>query len=239
MSDTKTGSTAAATRVGRPWFEWAVLSWTFALAVFRKGTLEGADRTKVIVQMNRLYIIASTMLFVIITAASCNRIGSMQWGPTNSGNPFRLATFVLASYCLSRCIEVFYAFYRDAFDKLGRVKPDSDLRGRQRIGLALASYAELILDFAILYLIVPNEAWQSVNANRPQAVTDALFYSASAITTSGGGGFVPKGSVLQALTAFEIACGLILLVVCFAVYAAGISADRDDLRLRDGLQSDE
>ena len=67
----------------------------------------------------------------------------------------------------------------------------------------------------------PPDGWHDEGGNGPKSITDILFYSASAITTSGGGGFVPKSIVPQAFTVFEIACGLILLVVCFAVYAGG------------------
>lgn len=205
----------------RPPLAWLVLflSWTFAIAEFRKAGREGASRTAVIVQMNRIYFYLSVALVVGIAVASCNAIACLQWNPTNDGIAFRVATFLLGSYCLSRAIEVFYAFFRDAFDRLADKDPGSDLNGRRRIGLALTSYAEMILNFGMLLTLVPGDAWQTSNANPPTHVTDALFYSASTITTSGGGGFVPKGPIVQALTAFEIACGLILLVVCFAIYA--------------------
>lgn len=216
MNDVSTGE-----RDKRPPLAWLVLfvSWTFAIAEFRKGGRKGASRTAVIVQMNRFYFGLSLALVVGIAVASCNAIACLQWNPTNDGSAFRVATFLLGSYCLSRAIEVFCAFFRDAFDRLADKDPDSDLNGRRRIGLALTSYAEMILNFGMLLTLVPGEAWQTSNANPPRHVTDALFYSASTITTSGGGGFVPKGPIVQALTAFEIACGLILLVVCFAIYA--------------------
>ncbi len=208
---------------GRPLLAWLVIfiSWTFALAEFRKAGRKGPDRTAVIVQMNRIYFVASAALVAAIIVASGNTIACLQWNPSNDGTIFRSATFLLATYCLSRCIEVFYAFFRDAFDRLADREPDSDLQGRRRIGLALTSYAEMILNFGMLLSLVTAEAWQTTNANPPKHITDVLFYSASTITTSGGGGFVPKGAIVQALTVFEIACGLILLVVCFAIYAGG------------------
>ena len=87
--------------------------------------------------------------------------------------------------------------------------------------VALTSYLEMILNFSMLLALVRADAWHDESGNGPKSVTDILFYSASTITTSGGGGFVPNGIIPQVLTVFEIACGLILLVVCFAVYAGG------------------
>ena len=50
------------------------------------------------------------------------------------------------------------------------------------------------------------------------SVTDSLWYSASTITTSGGGGYYPNHWVGQLLSFYEVACGVILLVVCFTIY---------------------
>ena len=215
-------STADTSPQQRPWIEWVVLfcSWTFARATVRKKGLEGAARTAVIVQLNRRNLATSLGLAGALVAFSRNCIAATQWNAGNDGRLFRFATFVLATYCMSRAIEVLYAFCRDAFAKLADETSESDLDGRRRIGLALTSYVELILNFTILLALVPAAAWQDKNANPPTHVSDVLFYSASTITTSGGGGYVPKGIVVQALTAFEIASGLILLVVCFAVYAS-------------------
>ena len=204
----------------------AVVSWTFAIAMARKRSLRDAARRRVIVQMNTFYLVTSTLILAAIVTLSGNSLASTQWGPSDAGCAFRVITFIVASYCLSRCIEVSYAFIRDAFDKLARRSAGSDLRGPRRIGLALASYGETIINFTILLSLAPSGEWQDVNANPPTKVTDVLFYSASSITTSGGGGFIPKGVIVQALTAFEIACGLILLVVCFAVYAGHKEEDR-------------
>jgi len=202
-----------------PIYEWLVLftSWTYALASFRKRGQTGEARTGVITQMNRLYLIVSVVLVAAMLAYSSNKIGSTQGGGPDAGVAIGVVAFALGSYCLSRGIEVFYAFYRDAFDKLAKKPSQSSLDGHRRISLALTSYVEIIVNFALLLALLPADAWQAASA--PTSITDILFYSASTITTSGGGGFVPKGVVPQAFTVFEIACGLILLVVCFAVYA--------------------
>lgn len=203
--------------------EWIVLlcSWSYALASYRKRGRSGEARTDVIAQMNRLYLITSVVLIAAMIGYGGNSLASVQGGRADAGTAFVCVAFALASFCLSRGIEVFYAFYRDAFDKLADRPARSNLDGHRRIRLALTSYVEIILNFSMLLALVPADAWHDESGNGPRTVTDVLFYSASTITTSGGGGFVPKGVFAQALTVFEIACGLILLVVCFAVYAGG------------------
>lgn len=202
-----------------PAHEWVVLftSWTYALASFRKRGRIGEARTGVIAQMNRLYLIVSVVLVAAMLAYSGNKLASTQGGRPDATIASNVVAFALGSYCLSRGIEVVYAFYRDAFAKLAKMPSRSTLDGHRRISLALTSYAEMILNFAMLLALLPAHTWQAASA--PTSITDILFYSASTITTSGGGGFVPKSVVSQAFTVFEIACGLILLVVCFAVYA--------------------
>lgn len=134
-------------------------------------------------------------------------------------------SFVLfAWYPFSRCTEVFVAFMRDATHKLDPAKGSrSLLTWRGRVALALRSYLELVLDFALIYALAPSCAWQHGYA--VGRFTDVLSYSATTITTSGGGGYAAADWRLQALTAYEIACGVILLVVCFTIYVAHALAE--------------
>lgn len=210
----------AQARRRRSRLEWIplIFSWTLAKATWRKKGLRDGERTAVIVRLNRWNLGTSVLLTCVVIAWSRNDLSAMQWNAQNDGPVFLGLTFVFASYCMSRVIEVLFAFYRDAFAKLADEESESDLDGRRRIGLALTSYLEMILNFGLLMALVPCTGWQT-GTGSPALVTDVLFYSASTITTSGGGGFVPGGMTVQGLTLLEIACGLILLVVCFAVYA--------------------
>jgi hypothetical protein len=71
--------------------------------------------------------------------------------------------------------------------------------------------------------MLPAAMWQ--DGYRIHRFTDVLSYSATTITTSGGGGFAASHWLLQALTAYEIACGLLLLVVCFTIYVGHALAE--------------
>lgn len=163
--------------------------------------------------MNCRYLITGVALAIGAFCITGNRTGHLPWtwkwslllGPT-------------AYYLISRCNEVFYAFYRDAFEKLDkRSTPSSTLEWSTRVRLALNSYAELILNFAVLYAMIPASMWQC-GSQRPTSFTDLLSYSALTITTSGGGGFAAKYWLPQFLTVYEVLCGLILLVVSFTIY---------------------
>ncbi|WP_207901271.1 hypothetical protein [Sphingomonas sp. PP-CC-3A-396] len=162
--------------------------------------------------MNARYLAVGATLAGIAFVASHHGAGMVDW------TAWWPVLAPVAWYLLSRCNEVFLAFYLDAFDKL-RVnqRPSSALAWPTRVRLALNSYAELVLNFAVLYAMTPADWWQC-GAQRPTSFTDLLTYSALTITTSGGGGFVARHWVPQLLTVYEVMCGLMLLVVSFTIY---------------------
>ena len=122
-----------------------------------------------------------------------------------------------AYFLWSRCIEVLIAFYRDALDRLKGRRTGSDLTGPWRVSLALNNYLELVIDYALLYVLLPADTWKDA----PATFTDALWISASTITTSGNAGFTPLKWPPQLLSTLEIFGGVILLVVCFTLYSGG------------------
>ena len=125
--------------------------------------------------------------------------------------------YVWGYYLLSRCNEIFYAFLKDAYEKAKDISPMSSLKTGDRIALALKSYLELIINFAILYLLMPADYWDLCK-QAPSTIADALYFSGATITTLGDSNIVPMDPLLRLLTIYEILCGLILLVVCFAIY---------------------
>jgi len=205
----------------------SVLSPTWAYAEHKKAPLNDAGKTGFIRTMNAFYLKVAVALAFTVFLLSWNDLSEIQTNArswTDSIIVAQLLKFFLAGYLLSRCTEVLFAFYRDAAHKLQPKKTSNSLLGwGERVRLALRSYLELILNFALLYAMLPASMWQS--SYPPRHLTDVIFYSASTITTSGGGGFVPSHWLLQGLTVYEIACGLILLVVSFTVYVGhGLAA---------------
>jgi hypothetical protein len=144
---------------------------------------------------------------------------------------------------MSRFFEVLSAFHRDSLEKITKANASkSSLSWVWRVRLALTSYLELIVDFALIYALLPASNWVSNDTPHPTAVTDLLWYSANAITTSGGGGYIPLGLPLKVLSLCEILCGVVLLVVCFTIYASrapGGDPNAPDLRQGAGSRSKE
>lgn len=191
----------------------SIVSPTWGVAWLLKRGRRRHARAAIICWLNHLYLSLSVVA-VCVTLHVGNDL------PGERPHWWSSVSFDLWGwFLLSRCTEVFYAFYRDAFDKLGSVPPSSRLTPALRVRLALNSYAELILNFALLYRLLPSSVW--ADSGKPGSFSDLLFYSASTITTSGSGRLVIAKWPLQLLTVYEILCGLILLVVCFAIYAGG------------------
>ena len=119
----------------------------------------------------------------------------------------------------SRCNEIFFAFLKDAINKLSDKPPGSDLTNGNRVALALKSYLELVINFALIYFLFPVEnGWEC--GNSPDDILSALYFSGVTITTLGYGDYTPTHWFLQLTTVYEVFCGFILLIVSFAIYAS-------------------
>lgn len=193
----------------------SILSPTWAIADFAKTKW---DRTKVIEVLN------STYLWVSIASIVAVLVYQEYWAAPsakslNSSVPY-FFVFAWSYFLLSRCNEIFWAFLRDAFDKMDKAKASkSDLKPHDRVRLSLKSYLELVLNFSLLYALLPmtEEVWN--NKQLPIQITDAMYFSGVTITTLGYGDFSPAHWYPQFLTVYEVFCGFILLIVCFAIYS--------------------
>lgn len=130
----------------------------------------------------------------------------------------------LPIYALSRCNEVFMAFVRDVFDKLDKSKRDKNgLEYFERIQLALRSYVELIMHYALLYYLIDTNALfyhlGEQGFERPlEHFFDAIYFSVITIVSVGYGDICPIHPITQALVIYEVISGMLLLVVSFTVY---------------------
>jgi len=198
------------------------------------------NKAKVIRLLNAAYFSLSILsVFIIIL------LYKFLDTPTNVTNIEVGFLAIWSAFLLSRCSEIFYAFIRDAYDKVSeqsseerkvlwtkntiklknqmlkhdwitrRVKADK-LQNHDRLALSFRSYFELIINFSILYLLTPVSFWKE--CVRPQDVVESLYFSGVTITTLGYGDISPKHWYPQFLTIFEVLCGFSLIVVCFAVY---------------------
>ena len=206
-----------------PWL-FFILSPTWGVARLVKPT-DKLKRARVIRQLNCLYFtlaIAIAVLIVILTndTAATIRPEGFDWRAL-------FPQWLL----MSRFWEVSTAFLIDAQDKLRPKRASSALHWGERVMLALRSYAELILDFGIVYALLPRRAWvENLTTTPPDRITDMIWYSANVITTSGGGGFLPESPWAKLLSAAEVLCGVILLVVSFTVYVSRALGGRPTVR---------
>lgn len=204
----------------------SLLSPTWALADFTKRR---CDRTKTIKVLNSVYLAASVIgvTFIVIAQHLDNEIvcvGLYKSIPLSG-------VIVWFAFLMSRNNEIFLAFLKDAFDKMDsdeksgsendeqEIQP-SKLSPKDRIVLSLKSYLELVLNFSIIYALIDKSLW---NSSLPLSMTDFIYYSGVTITTTGYGDVTPKHWLPQFLSVYEVFCGVILLVVCFAIYAGRLN----------------
>lgn len=198
-----------------------ILSPTWAFADWLKSKF---DRTNTIKTLNSVY------LWVSIVSAGAIAAYQKLLGATVSSDLYTSLPYVViilwSYFLLSRCNEVFYAFLKDAFDKMGsdndastekNTSQKSSLTPRDRIKLSLKSYLELNLNFSILYALTEKSLWKDCHA--PTSIADAIYFSGVTITTTGYGDITPCHWYPQFMTIYEVFCGVLLLVVCFAIYA--------------------
>lgn len=192
-----------------------LLSWTWALANVLKPEHDREGRARIIRLMNMIYFLGSVGLVTTVIACTGDDLDRIR------PDGLRWWAVGLQYVLLWRFFEVLRAFHQDAFDKLLTPGSTSSLTFPERVRLALRSYLELIVDFALIYALLPVSAWvPTENPEPPASVTDLLWYSANVITTSGGGGFVPMSIPLKVLSVGEVFAGVILLIVCFTVYVS-------------------
>jgi voltage-gated potassium channel len=192
----------------------AVLSPTWAIADFAKKKW---DRTTVIEVLNSFYLWLSVVSAVGVVLFQEYWISN---DAISLNATLSYVTVYLWSYfLLSRCNEIFWAFLRDSFDQLENPQEKkSKLQPKDRVRLSLKSYLELVINFSLLYALTPatKEIWSS---NVPAHIADALYFSGVTITTLGYGDYSPAHWYPQFLTVYEVFCGFILLIVCFAIYS--------------------
>lgn len=195
------------------------LSPTWKIADYLKKKF---DRTKVINTLNALYLSVSLVSVICIIIYQEYFLNNMTMN-LNDSLSF-IVVLIWSYFLLSRCNEIFWAFLQDAFDRIDKNKNQfSNLTFADRIKLSLKSYIELILNFSLLYALLPanNEIWNTNNV--PTSIFDTIYFSGVTITTLGYGDISPNHWYPKLLTVYEVFCGFILLIVCFTIYTGNIN----------------
>lgn len=133
-----------------------------------------------------------------------------------------LAIWVLLwIFPVGRVDEMWYAFWRDAFDRLRGVDAgnSSGFSMVDRLRYLIRSYVEVTINFGILYFFLPAGMF-----TRPfRSILEALYFSATTITTAGCDIF-PCRAFSQFWCIYELAVGFTLVVVTFGSYIARIGS---------------
>jgi len=152
--------------------------------------------------------------------------------------PILILSILLLWRCVSRILEIFYAFYNDAHTHLSPTKRgnSSSLKYYERIHLALYSYAELILLYALVFYIlsgfsVISEVCYPVFNNGNGAIIldmiDSVYFSGVTITTLGYGDIQPSVALTKFLSVFEVLSGFALIIISFTVYVSRAIREMD------------
>lgn len=116
-------------------------------------------------------------------------------------------------YCVSRGNEVLVAFCKDSIRVIKGDNPSSSLTTSDRIMLAIHSYICIIIDFAVIYRLLGGKHIDGV-----MNIFDALYFSVITIATVGYGDLKPETYFGKYFAAFEVFCGMSLVVLTLATY---------------------
>ena len=152
--------------------------------------------------------------------------------------PILILSVLLLWRSISRILEIFYAFYNDAHTHLSPRKRgnSSSLKYYERIHLALYSYAELILLYALVFYIfsgisvIPEICYPVFNNGDGTVILDmidAVYFSGVTITTLGYGDIQPSVALTKFLSVFEVLSGFALIIISFTVYVSRAIREMD------------
>lgn len=133
-------------------------------------------------------------------------------------------------WALSRVNEIFMAFIKDVFDKLDlRKRNKNGLEYYERIYMALRSYAELTIHYAMLYFLLDTYHLQyalkmNLFNKRLKEPFTALYFSLMTIASIGYGEYYPVHPLSRGLVMYEVITGFLLIAVSFTVYV-GLNLD--------------
>lgn len=132
----------------------------------------------------------------------------------------------------SRCIEIPFAFLSDALDKTGEGSKKSNISVVTRIELSILVYFELLLNYSLIYTLLPIKHWEIGNTSMEQLVVqnvvdqgntftalNSLYYSVVTATTLGYGDMQPATNMTKFLSISQVLSSIVIIVISIAVYS--------------------
>ncbi|MEG1147705.1 MAG: ion channel [Niameybacter sp.] len=206
----------------KTWLKGCLAPTLWVSDTYKKSATSSANRGIRVKRLNKIYFGIALSIWGIL----------FLWGQV-AGNmpPLKVVLIFIPLWALSRVNEIFMAFIKDVFDKLDPSRRSKNgLEYFDRIGLALRSFMELTIQYAILYFILDTYYLQygfhGGLFNQPiESPFTALYVSLITIASVGYGDYVPVHPLARGLVMYEIITGFLLLAVSFTVY---VSLDLDE-----------
>lgn len=114
----------------------------------------------------------------------------------------------------SRANELWRGFGSDAFARLRHEPSHTPPQAADRIKLLIRSYGEVVLDFGIIYFLLPR-SWLRGDLH---SIVDALYFSGTSITTVGFGDITPAHPISKLLVMLEVFDGIVLAIIALGSY---------------------
>ncbi|MGL6173578.1 MAG: potassium channel family protein [Cellulosilyticaceae bacterium] len=189
--------------------KWSISPTLWISDCYKRSAKDSIKRGERVKKLNKTYLIIAIVLAVFI--AILNRL------PYN--NVLNVVVHMYPFYLISRCNEIFMAFVKDAFDKLNpATREENGLKYHERIQLALRSYIELILNYAMIYYIFDTFIGKEIFNLPLETLLNSIYFSVITIVAIGYGEYYPTHNLSKILVMYEVISGTLLLVVSFTVY---------------------
>jgi hypothetical protein len=193
------------------WLALSVVSGTLAWVLWSKP--ENPDeRARFLLRWNNIYCLPIS--FCVATALAVLSVTNI-YVPSYPA----LVAVLLGILAIWRSDELFIGLLCDALDRLNHKPPKSAFTPTQRILRTMLGYLEVIILFGILYSTFPEGSFEKSSCNlSPFSIVDALYFSATTITTVGYGDIKPVRWFSRLAAVYEVLGGLLLLVLALGTY---------------------
>ncbi|MFP4332948.1 MAG: hypothetical protein ACLFQJ_06565 [Campylobacterales bacterium] len=230
----------------------SILVPTFALAKYKKHEIDNSEfstsqkknqRKKLLIDLNLLNFYSSVAIFILAILISCiydyfelnELIGNVE----HLKYPFVILLSIFILLFVSRGIEIFVAFYKDAIRHFNEARARSSLSRADRVELAIRSYIELIINYGMIYylinlisLIMSGEYILNDITNPIQALYSSMasILTVEFISVNSDFRYSVLADIITLLSPIEVLNGLILIVVSFTVYTSIEDVEKNEDR---------
>jgi len=131
---------------------------------------------------------------------------------------------LMSLFLTIKIVEITYAFINDFKQQSNNEEPTTKLSSTERIELAIYSYFEVIINFAVInfsFTTIYGSGLKPSDCASSEIFTtfyDFLYYSGVTITTLGYGDLTPINPILKLLSVAEVLVGFVLVLLAIGIY---------------------